>query len=114
LLCLLVLGPLFAGGKGEARPGTADGRLTVIFMNDTRSHLYPWKDEGNGREYGGAARWATLIKNIRQEAENTIFLHAGDMLTGSDGNYLTSMRPNWERLLGYGYREQEIIEILLK
>jgi 2',3'-cyclic-nucleotide 2'-phosphodiesterase (5'-nucleotidase family) len=73
-------------------------------MNDTHSHLYPWKDEGNGREYGGAARWATLIKSIRQEAENTIFLHAGDMLTGSDGNYLTSMRPNWERLPGYGYR----------
>jgi 2',3'-cyclic-nucleotide 2'-phosphodiesterase (5'-nucleotidase family) len=73
-------------------------------MNDTHSHLYPWKDEKTGREYGGAARWATVIKNIRQEAEYTLFLHAGDMLVGSDGNYLTNMRPNWERLPGYGYR----------
>jgi 5'-nucleotidase len=108
LLCFFVLslGPLFAGGRGEkpSRPETPDGRLTLIFMNDTHSHLYPWKDEKTGREYGGAARWATVIKNIRREAENTIFLHAGDMLVGSDGNYLTNMRPNWERLPGYGYR----------
>jgi hypothetical protein len=77
LLCFLLPGPIFAGGRGEAAApsGSVDGRLTVIFMNDTHSHLYPWKDEQNGREYGGAARWATVIKNIRREAENTLFLH---------------------------------------
>jgi hypothetical protein len=108
LACLCIMGasliPAFAGGGGDGRPAAKDGRLTLIFMNDTHSHLYPWKDEQNGREYGGAARWATIIKNIRQETDASLFLHAGDMLVGSDGNYLTRMRPNWDRLPGYGYR----------
>jgi 2',3'-cyclic-nucleotide 2'-phosphodiesterase (5'-nucleotidase family) len=105
LLCFLFPALILAcKGKEAASSGSVDGRLTVIFMNDTHSHLYPWKDEQNGREYGGAARWATVIKNIREEADNTLFLHAGDMLVGSDGNYLTNAKPNWERLPGYGYR----------
>jgi 5'-nucleotidase len=81
-----------------------DGRLTIAFMNDTHTHLYPWKNEENGREYGGAARWATLLKNIRSEEGEILFLHAGDMLVGSDNNYLVNRSPDWERLPGYGYR----------
>jgi 5'-nucleotidase len=97
---------LYAGGgndKTGKRP-VRNGKLTLAFMNDTHTHLYPWKDEKNGREYGGAARWATLINQIRREAGEVLFLHAGDMLVGSDNNYLIGKVPNWERLPLYGYR----------
>jgi 2',3'-cyclic-nucleotide 2'-phosphodiesterase (5'-nucleotidase family) len=89
---------------GAARREPLNGRLTIVFMNDTHTHLYPWKNPENGWEYGGAARWATIIKNIRSEAGDVLFLHAGDMFVGSDDNYLAGKIPNWERLPGYGYR----------
>ncbi|MDR0387911.1 MAG: bifunctional metallophosphatase/5'-nucleotidase [Treponema sp.] len=111
-LCLLVLGLglslaiLCAGGRngGTGKNPARNGRLTIVFMNDTHTHLYPWKDENSGREYGGAARWATLLNQIRREAGEVLFLHSGDMLVGSDNNYLIGKVPNWERLPLYGYR----------
>jgi 5'-nucleotidase len=80
------------------------GNLTIVFMNDTHNHLLPFKDMDDSREYGGAARWATIIKNIRKEAGEILFLHAGDMVVGSAGTYLLNGRPDWERLPLYGYR----------
>ena len=91
-----------SANKNDRNP--ADGNLTVVFLNDTHSHLYPYKDQRTGTEYGGAARWASIISGIRREAGEVLFLHAGDMLTGSDGNYMVNNRPDWNRLPTYGYR----------
>jgi len=82
----------------------ASGQFTIVALNDTHSHLYPWKNPENGQYYGGAARWATILKQIRSEVDSVLFLHAGDMLTGSDSNYLIDNSPNWDRLPSYGYR----------
>jgi 2',3'-cyclic-nucleotide 2'-phosphodiesterase (5'-nucleotidase family) len=85
------------------------GKLTIVFMNDTHSYLYPWRDEKTGREYGGAARWASIIENIRKETGKVLFLHGGDIFSGSDIDYMIPQRlpewiPDWDRLPGYGYR----------
>jgi len=80
------------------------GQFTIVALNDTHSHLYPWLNPENGQYYGGAARWSTILKQIRSEVDSVLFLHAGDMLTGSDSNYLIDNSPNWDRLPSYGYR----------
>ncbi len=36
--------------------------FSIITLNDTHSQLFPWKDTDKQIEYGGAARWATVIK----------------------------------------------------
>lgn len=66
-------------------PSLAGQRLTILHFNDLHGHL-----EGGpmGQELaGGAARLATLIKNIEQENEKigakTIVLVGGDAFTGT-------------------------------
>lgn len=81
-----------------------DGQFTIISLNDTHSHLYPYKNPVNQKIYGGAARWKTIIDNIRKETDEVLVLHGGDALTGSDLNYLIDNKPDWNRLPGYGYR----------
>lgn len=81
-----------------------DGSFSIITLNDTHSQLFPWKDTDKQIEYGGAARWATVIKNIKNMKDDVLVLHAGDFLTGSDSNYLINHSPNWERIPTYGYR----------
>lgn len=84
--------------------GAADGTFTILSLNDTHSHLLPWYDAIKQREYGGAARWATVIKETKAEVGEVLVLHAGDFLTGSDSNYLIGHSPNWDRIQTYGYR----------
>ena len=97
----LGIGIVFPGGSSGKKP---DGKLTIAFINDTHNHLFPFQDRYNGRIYGGAARWATILKNIRNEAGEILFLHGGDMVTSSDPAYTLNGRPDWERLPGFGYR----------
>lgn len=54
-------------------------RITILHTNDTHSH-----HEAQGRSGdGGAARQATVIKDVRAQAENTLLLDAGDRFTGT-------------------------------
>jgi len=84
--------------------GAADGAFTILSLNDTHSHLLPWYDSVKQREYGGAARWATVIAETKAEVKDVLVLHAGDFLTGSDSNYLIEHSPDWDRIQTYGYR----------
>ncbi|MBI1257058.1 MAG: multifunctional 2',3'-cyclic-nucleotide 2'-phosphodiesterase/5'-nucleotidase/3'-nucleotidase [Chloroflexi bacterium] len=52
--------------------------LTIMHTNDTHSHHDP-----NNNGDGGAAREATVVKQIRSEVENSILLNAGDRFTGT-------------------------------
>ncbi len=81
-----------------------EGKFTILSLNDTHSHLLPWFDADKQREYGGAARWATVIKETKAEVGDVLVLHAGDFLTGSDSNYLIEHSPDWDRIQTYGYR----------
>ncbi len=53
-------------------------QLTILHTNDTHSAHDP-----NATGYGGAARQASVVNQIREEVENVVLLDAGDRFTGS-------------------------------
>lgn len=81
-----------------------EAELTILSLNDTHSHLFGWEDAQGLRFIGGAARWKTIIDEVREEGNEVLVLHAGDFVTGSDANYLVNHQPDWNRLPSYGYR----------
>jgi 5'-nucleotidase len=59
-------------------------QITILHTNDVHSHIEPF--ESNHYKYpvyGGIARRATLIENIRKENPNTLLLDAGDIFQGT-------------------------------
>ena len=58
--------------------------LTILHTNDTHSRIDPFPIDGS-RVSGtaGVARRATMIRNIRQEAENVLLLDSGDIFQGT-------------------------------
>jgi len=56
--------------------------LTILHTNDTHDHLLPF-DTRHGRDLGGIARRATLIRRIRAEATRSLVLDAGDTFQGT-------------------------------
>ena len=78
-LCVVALLVLVLGSVAEA------ARLTVLHVNDTHGHAWPF-DLYNNPGVGGFAPLATLIQEIRQEVEaqggHVLLLHAGDFNTG--------------------------------
>lgn len=84
--------------------GAGDGSLAIIHMNDTHSFLLAGRDEHTGREFGGAARWKTIIDELRGDRKDALVLHAGDFLTGSGGDYLSFERIDYDRFPLYGWR----------
>jgi 5'-nucleotidase len=59
-------------------------RLTILHTNDTHSRIEPFPaDDSRYANLGGAARRATLIKQIRRESSNVLLLDAGDTFQGT-------------------------------
>lgn len=56
--------------------------LTILHTNDVHSRIEPFTS-GRNAGYGGAARRAALIKEIRSEADNVLLLDAGDIFQGT-------------------------------
>ncbi len=72
--------------------------LTILHVNDIHSHLLPYPYAESASQYGGMARLATLIENMRDE--RTVVLNAGDMLVG-DLMYAAAYDPPAEPLVGF-------------
>lgn len=73
-----VLGFLLAFG-----PAVADRpiEITIIHSNDLHAHVQPFTIRKVS--YGGYARQATLIRQIRAKAKNVLLLNAGDVFQGT-------------------------------
>ncbi len=59
-------------------PGVGAEKLVIISANDTHSQIEPAPD-GNG----GALRQKALFRQVRNENENTLFVHCGDAVQGT-------------------------------
>lgn len=69
--------------RGQA---SQDGqtRLVILHTNDTHSRMDPFPMDGGRFEgLGGAARRATLIKEIRSENPHVLLLDSGDIFQGT-------------------------------
>ncbi len=78
-------GTLLAPGWVEGRSGGNDEvRLVILHTNDTHSRIDPFPMDGGPYEgLGGAARRATLIRQIRAENSNVLLLDSGDIFQGT-------------------------------
>lgn len=77
LASILFLSVLPASAAGETK------EIRILFTHDIHSHFVPAKGlvDGQEREYGGAARLMTLLKQNR--TENSVYLDAGDFSMGT-------------------------------
>lgn len=55
--------------------------LTVLHTNDIHSHLEPTAIKG--KMYGGVARIASIVKDVKKKEKNVILLNAGDCFQGT-------------------------------
>lgn len=77
--------------------------LTILHTNDTHDHLTPF-DSRAGKDLGGIARRATLIKRIKAEKPGTLVLDAGDVFQGTpiytfykgEADYLTMDQAGYD------------------
>ncbi len=59
-------------------------KLTLLHTNDVHSRIEPFPMDGSRNQgLGGAARRASLIKQIRKEEEHLLLLDAGDIFQGT-------------------------------
>lgn len=79
---------------GVAVPAAADSETTVTLLhfNDFHSRIEPInrfnstcsaEDDAAGECFGGAARMATAVAQLRAESENPVLISAGDLFQGS-------------------------------
>ncbi|MHB1048611.1 MAG: 5'-nucleotidase C-terminal domain-containing protein [Bacteroidota bacterium] len=68
----------------QIKANAAGDTLVVLHLNDTHSNILPIgpKDETLKGTLGGAARVATLLKQIKSQSSNVLTLHAGDSFIG--------------------------------
>ncbi|MDD2769772.1 MAG: bifunctional metallophosphatase/5'-nucleotidase [Methylococcus sp.] len=78
LLVLALCGPVIAAEPSRTA-------LTLLHVNDSHSNLSPIgpKTPSGQGTLGGVARLASLVEFFRQTDENLLFLHAGDVFTGT-------------------------------
>lgn len=83
-----------------ATPAQAVDTLTVLFTHDTHDHFYP-----DAADRGGYTRLATLLKEEREKAGNTVItVDAGDFSMGSFFQTVYATDAPELRALGYmGY-----------
>jgi len=77
-----ILALLLAAWAGPAVPAVGgEVTITILHTNDMHAHLEPFTQRG--REMGGYARQATLIKQLRATDPNPLVLCAGDTFQGT-------------------------------
>ncbi len=79
-------------GLAVAAPATAQTTITLLHFNDLHSRVAPInrfdstcspEDDAAGECFGGMARIATAINQIRDEEENVVTVVGGDLFQGS-------------------------------
>lgn len=66
-------------------PALADNEITIIHTGDFHGHLIPRanvRSDSVGRKEGGLARVATVIRDIRRNEDNVLYVHTGDTIQG--------------------------------
>ena len=59
-------------------------KLVILHTNDVHSRIDPFPDDGSRNAgYGGAARRAAIIEQLRKEHEHVLLLDAGDIFQGT-------------------------------
>lgn len=73
---------LLVAGPASLAAYAAPVELTILHSNDTHDHLEAF-DSRQGKDVGGVARRATLIKRIKADAKNVLVIDAGDVFQGT-------------------------------
>lgn len=74
--------------------------LTILHMNDVHSHLLPYPYGEGQAAFGGIAKAAALIEELRLTNPNTLVLNAGDLLVG-DFMYAATYDPPEAPVVGF-------------
>lgn len=64
------------------KPGAENIKLTILHTNDVHSRIEPF-EQGRNAGRGGAAKRASMIKQIRSEESHVLLLDAGDIFQGT-------------------------------
>jgi 5'-nucleotidase/UDP-sugar diphosphatase len=107
--CILLL--VVLGGCGTL-PAGGTTRLTVVHVNDTHSHMFPFTTESDPRVRGGFARLATVLREVRGGGDPVLLLHGGDSVSGSPADYLQAGQPDYARIPTYGWRGIEVVDMM--
>lgn len=62
----------------------ADGKLTLVYVNDVHGHIEPFTRSGAKEEVGAFAKASVFIEELRKENPNVLLLAAGDMVHGTN------------------------------
>jgi 2',3'-cyclic-nucleotide 2'-phosphodiesterase (5'-nucleotidase family) len=62
----------------------ADGKLTIVHVNDVHGHIEPFTRSGAKEEVGALAKMAVYVEGLRKENANILLLSAGDMIHGTN------------------------------
>ncbi len=97
-LIRLLMFVLLLGAAIPAQAQTGSFSLTILHTNDVHATY-----EADSTGYGGVARQATLVQQIRSEVEHVLLVDAGDRFTGSVFHSFHQGRDSVEvmNLLGY-------------
>jgi len=72
--------------------------ITIMHTNDTRANHLP-----NGDDVGGAARQATMVRDIRDSVDNSLLLDAGGRFTGTLFHRVYAGQDNVQVMNTLGY-----------
>ncbi len=62
----------------------ADGKLTIVHVNDVHGHIEPFTRSGSKEEVGAFAKASVYIEQLRKENPDILLLAAGDMVHGTN------------------------------
>ncbi|MFZ2960568.1 MAG: bifunctional UDP-sugar hydrolase/5'-nucleotidase [Candidatus Ozemobacteraceae bacterium] len=72
-----------AVGSGTSQLASRASTLTILFTNDTHSHLLPGEVPDFGKDVGGIARRYAYITRVRAEKPAVLVFDGGDIFQGS-------------------------------
>lgn len=101
---VLTGGALIASKYSFAEEETAVQQLTILHTNDVHSRLEPFPMDGSRNQgLGGIAARASLIHQIRAEAEHVLLLDAGDIFQGTPYFNIYKGEPEIKAMTKMGY-----------